>query len=641
MIYPDSLNRKFAYFEVPDVLQSVLIKKNLSVLLAIAIIASSLSVVSYQYSAYTSEEVVRIASDDIVLNAQNEAYDLSRIVVNKIDSVTTNLQILANAPSIQSGNVEDISQLFDAAQYSTEDLTEYYMWIDSDGAIMTASNIARAGYLYNTLWQSEKPPFLAEPQKTGGIYYSGIIKSPSDNTERLYIAYPIVYSLQQNEILGGDFRGVIVASIRLDTLGAILTSELSPTFQSDVSLAGITGEMVYSVDRSMIGKNIFEDPSYLTAPILPELRGDVEAETMQFLKSSNVQRQAAVKNINSEDQTFTLASHPIIHNGNHFWTLYIIAPHVLTDNVADLLAEQDAFIMTVLGVIGAVSVGMAYLVLSWNNRLEATVRARTQELGDVNASLTESNEQLAMANNQLELHGRLQREFIDVAAHELRTPIMPILGMTDILESKFRQSKSGEILLKRDDFEIVSRNARRLERLATDILDATRIETRSLHLNREQFDLYEIAELAVNDIKNQFANDRIRYATQIDRGTYVFADKSKLIQVLSNILSNAAKFTDDGGITVKGKVVSMNGQDTVRISVSDTGTGIDPEVLTRLFTKFTSRSGADRAQVGSGLGLYISKGIVEAHGGRIWAENNKDGKGCTFWLDFPLMSLAS
>lgn len=131
--------------------QSVLVKKNLWVLLGIIVIASSLSIVSYQYSVYTSEEINRIASDDVVLNAQNEAYDLSRIVVNKIDSVTTNLQVLANAPSIQSGNAGDIAQLFDAAQYSTEDLTEYYMWLDSDGTIMTASNIARASYLYNTL----------------------------------------------------------------------------------------------------------------------------------------------------------------------------------------------------------------------------------------------------------------------------------------------------------------------------------------------------------------------------------------------------------------------------------------------------------------------------------------------------------
>jgi signal transduction histidine kinase len=82
---------------------------------------------------------------------------------------------------------------------------------------------------------------------------------------------------------------------------------------------------------------------------------------------------------------------------------------------------------------------------------------------------------------------------------------------------------------------------------------------------------------------------------------------------------------------------SANGQNTIRISVSDTGTGIDLEVLPRLFTKFTNKADMDRAQIGSGLGLYISKGIIETHGGRIWADNNKDGKGCTFWVDIPLL----
>src|SRR5688572_27010499 len=228
----------------------ILVKKNLVVLLIIGSIAFSLSIASYQYAIFTSNEISRIASDDTSLNAQSEAYDLSRIVVNKIDSITTNLQILASAPSIQSGSSAEIAQLFDAAQYSTEELTEYYMWLNSDGVIKGASNVARAVYHYETIWQSEKPPFLTEPQKTGNVYYSKVIRSLSDDVGRLYIAHPIVYSLQQNEGLMGDFRGVIVASIRLDTLGRILTDELSPTFQSDVSLANTDGTLVYSVDKS-------------------------------------------------------------------------------------------------------------------------------------------------------------------------------------------------------------------------------------------------------------------------------------------------------------------------------------------------------------------------------------------------------
>jgi signal transduction histidine kinase len=614
-----------------------LVRKNLLMLVAIASIASSLSIVSTQHSIHTSNEIRRIASDDIVLNAQNEAYDLSRIVVNKIESVATNLQILANGPSVQSGRALDIAQLFDAAQYSTEDLTEYYMWLDADGVIVSASNIARASYQYNSIWQSEKPPFLTEPQKTATVYYSSIIKSPADNIERLYIAYPIIYSLQQDESLVGDFRGVIVAAMRLDTLGTILTSELSPTFDSDVSLTDVSGDMVYSVDRSVIGKNVFENPAYLTTPVLKELGPEAGTQIAEFLTASNSRQQAELVSIRVDDRTFTIASHPVARQGNHFWTLYITAPHLFTDNVDALLATQDAFTMITLIAIVAVAVGMTYIILSWNKRLEGIVKARTIELDSSNRSLLESNLRLEQANEQLKVHSNLQREFVNIAAHELRTPIMPILGMVDIIESKFHQARDDKIILFKSDFEIISRNSQRLERLATDILDVSRIETQSLRLNKERFDLYETIEHTVNDIKNQFPNNKVAYSIQAKKEMHIYADKSKLGQVLSNLLSNAAKFTDQGNITVAANVqTGTNDKGNMLISISDTGTGIDPEVWPRLFSKFTNKAGPERAQTGAGLGLYISKGIVEAHGGQISAENNKDGKGCTFWINIPL-----
>jgi signal transduction histidine kinase len=279
----------------------------------------------------------------------------------------------------------------------------------------------------------------------------------------------------------------------------------------------------------------------------------------------------------------------------------------------------------------------AYLVLSWNKRLESTVKARTLDLDRSNASLVEANIRLEVANEQLKVHANLQREFVNIAAHELRTPVMPILGITDLLESKFRHDDSDEITLKRDDFEIISRNSRRLERLATDILDVSRIDTRSLSLNLEVFNIHEMICHVVDDTKNQFPNDRIRYVVEAEKGMLIRADKSKTGQVLSNLLNNAAKFTDEGEIKVACNIQKSDdsGDEYVRISVSDTGTGIDPSMLLRLFTKFSNYPGMSRDQVGSGLGLYVSKGIVEAHGGRIWAANNEDGKGCTFWISLP------
>ena len=617
----------------------ILQRKNLFALFVIIGIASSFSILSSRLSIQTSSEIVGIAAEDITRIAQDEAHDLSRVVVNKIDSVTTNLQVLSNSPSIQSEDAVRTAQFFDAAQYSTEEVTDYYMWLDSDGTIRAASNLARASYQYNIMWPSEKPPFLTEPQRTGAVYYSGVIQSPSENTGRVYIAYPIIYSLQQDQRLLGDFRGVIVASIRLDTLGALLTSELSPTIESDVSLADLSGTVIYSVDKSAISMNIFDNPSYITTPILPELTDDSKASIAALLADSTTRAEPGAKIVNANDRTFTIAHSPVVHNGNHFWTLYIIAPHVFTDNVAAMLARQDTFTIASLAVIGIVAVGMAYAILSSNKRLENIVRIRTRELEEANNSLSYSNKQLASANEQLKTHDKLQKEFINVAAHELRTPIMPILAISDVLESKFRQSGHEQITLNVSDYAIISRNARRLERLATDILDVTRIEAQSIRLNKETFNLHELVEHAVSDIRNQFPRDKVKYSIEMDKQTRVYADRSKIGQVLSNLLINAAKFTDEGVITVGTMESNSDGEnDTIRVFISDTGIGIDNATLPRLFTKFANNSGSDRAQTGSGLGLYISKGIVEAHGGDIRGGNNADGKGATFYFTLPLVS---
>jgi signal transduction histidine kinase len=616
----------------------ILQRKNLFALFVIIGIASSFSILSSRLSIQTSSEIVDIAAEDITRIAQDEAHDLSRVVVNKIDSVTTNLQVLSNSPSIQSEDTVSTAQFFDAAQYSTEEVTDYYMWLDSDGTVRAASNIARASYQYNIMWQSEKPPFLTEPQRTGAVYYSGVIHSPSEDTARVYIAYPIIYSLQQDQRLLGDFRGVIVASIRLDTLGALLTSELSPTIESDVSLADLSGTVIYSVDKSAIGMNIFDNPAYITTPILQELTDDSKASVAALLTDST-RAEPDAKIINANDRTFTIAHSPIVHNGNHFWTLYIIAPHVFTDNVAAMLARQDTFTTASLAVTGIVAVGMAYVILSSNKRLEHIVRIRTRELEEANDSLSDSNKQLASANEQLKTHDRLQKEFINVAAHELRTPIMPILAISDVLESKFRQSGHEQITLNVSDYAIISRNARRLERLATDILDVSRIEARSIRLNKEVFNLHELVEHSVNDVRNQFPRDKVKYSVEMDKQTTIYADRSKIGQVLSNLLINAAKFTDEGVITVGTMESSSESErNAINVFVSDTGIGIDNATLPRLFTKFANNAGFDRTQTGSGLGLYISKGIIEAHGGEIRGGNNSHGKGATFYFTLPLTS---
>ena len=254
---------------------------------------------------------------------------------------------------------------------------------------------------------------------------------------------------------------------------------------------------------------------------------------------------------------------------------------------------------------------------------------------------TELHQKLSKMYEQLRIHDKMQKEFIDIAAHELRTPIQPILGLTGILRSN--NSRDRRSAAEQDELlDVIMRNAKRLQRLADDILDVTKIESESLNLKKEFFNLNDVIANTIDDIianivKKSQQGDLIKLVYQ-PRDIFIEADKARIAQVVFNILSNAVKFTEakvNGGegergiININTEKVDDDGQAIV--SIKDTGIGIDSGIMPRLFEKFASKSFQ-----GTGLGLYICKSIVEAHGGKIWAENNIDGKGATFSFSLPI-----
>jgi signal transduction histidine kinase len=239
---------------------------------------------------------------------------------------------------------------------------------------------------------------------------------------------------------------------------------------------------------------------------------------------------------------------------------------------------------------------------------------------------------------QLKRQDKMQKDFINIAAHELRTPIQPILGLTENLISHAKDIEQAKLL------EVVSRNANRLKRLTEDILDITKIESQSLNLKKERFNLNDIIVNSIDDMmtmtNKQFSNkiekNLIKLQYHQTQDIFVEADKGRINQVIHNLLDNAVKFTNVGTISINAQIKNgdKNDNEQLLVSVKDTGSGIDPEIMPRLFTKFATKSDTG---TGLGLGLYISKSIVEDHGGRIWAENNKDGeKGSTFYFSLPL-----
>ena len=228
-------------------------------------------------------------------------------------------------------------------------------------------------------------------------------------------------------------------------------------------------------------------------------------------------------------------------------------------------------------------------------------------------------------NKQLKAHSLMQEEFINIAAHELRTPTQAILGYSELaMESE--ELKETELNLLRP----IHNNAERLSKIIEDVLSITKIESQTLKLNKVKVDINEKIQDVINDVKNQIKNtDKLQIVfPEPKEPLYIEADKIRLYQVIANLLGNAIKFTREGTITFS---TNVRDNDELTVIVKDTGTGLHPDILPRLFTKF-----ATKADAGTGLGLYISKSIVEAHGGRMWAENNSDGRGATFSFSLPL-----
>ena len=262
-----------------------------------------------------------------------------------------------------------------------------------------------------------------------------------------------------------------------------------------------------------------------------------------------------------------------------------------------------------------------------------------EKLKEANRNLIEREEIIRSQYKKLKESDKMKVQFINVAAHELRTPIQPILGLSEFIRPKVNDKE-------REYVDVIIRNAKRLQRLTENILDVTKIESQSLKLNKEIFNLNDIITNALDDIilnrefknkKNDRSVDYIKLSYR-PKDIFVEADRIRITQVIYNLLNNAMKFIQEGGsITIN----TEKEDNHILVFVKDTGTGIDPEILPHLFSKFASKSFQ-----GTGLGLFISKGIIEAHGGRIWAENNNDNnynnsiadakEGSTFYFTLPM-----
>jgi signal transduction histidine kinase len=623
-------------------------------LIIIAAVAIGLSLLSYQYSILTSEKIATAATQDLKDNARIQAYDMSKSLENRLESIRDNLEILANAPLIELGEYSQARVLVNTAENTTEGFTDSYFWIDEMGKLQWAGAFVDQK-VYDQYYGGDRTdrPYFTEPRDTHQPYFS-TLRDSVDGVSRIYVAYPIIAGNDG----GSTFKGVVVASMNLTSLGSSVTEQLPPDSQGTVSLMDRDGTILYTQNDTLAGKNYFSDEvqSLLFTNYVLANQKDTFNAIMQDSIAGN---SGTGEYSSSSGVPLILAYNPVMFdqgsgNRQDAMSLHLTLPKAFASDIALLIDQQRNLSTIVPAAIGTVAIAIALMIIRWNSKLERTVKERTAKL--------------EAANEQLEDQERAQREFINIAAHELRTPIQPILGLSEIIRegilnlTKQLQMVQGEVVYKqlqnantipaRSDsinrssslsssiekivpmVDVINRNAKRLEKLTSNLLDVSRIENnKSLELSNEKFDLRQKLENVINDMRSVIPNNKdiqIKFESKVRKApVMVEGDRERIFEVISNLLSNAIKFTEEGEVVVV--LDEKDGQAIV--SVRDTGSGIAPEIYPNLFTKFTTKS-----EKGTGLGLFIAKNIIEAHGGKIWAENNSDGRGAMFTFILPTLT---
>jgi signal transduction histidine kinase len=589
---------------------------------AIVVAAIIFSVLTYQYYMRNSTEVQNIAVEHIQNTTLVKVSDLTHLLRNKLDLITVNLDLLSSSPEFIDQRIEVGKIMLNAAQKTTANVVDFYNWVDSNGTSIWSSS-----YAHNTAddkfkeFSTASQLYFGRVKDTLAPVYSNRLRL-IDGQSGLLIIYPIIDT--QNRTLIKDnntnqgFKGAILAGISSHTLNKFLVNQISPLSSANISLIDSNGVMILTGIPKLIDANIFDKKFNLLTErsVVDNKRGRTMIEVM---RSAILNPKTGSTDVVSEGKDLTISYAPVISNGIHYFTMILILPQTLASSLEDLVVQQRNFAIAAMVIIVLSSIGIFFVITYWNKGLRKVVYIQTKELQETTKKLT--------------YHDKLQKEFIDIAAHEFRTPIQSVLGYSEMIHSNLKNFEQYS--------DKIIRNARRLEKLTEDILDVSRIEGKNLQLSKSDFDLNQTIKQVIEDHQTEAQDKAVKIVFESKKNvpTTIYADEARLQQVMNNLLSNAINFTKNGTITITAYKAQVdtdsenNEQDkeSIVVEIKDTGTGINPEMLPRLFEKFATRS-----ESGTGLGLYISKSIVDSHGGKIWAYNNRDGKGATFTFTLPI-----
>jgi signal transduction histidine kinase len=616
------------------------LRKPLASSIIISILIFSIAFGLYFFFRGSAEDSIRELLFEQQKQRQVEsAKSLSEQIESDLDRVIMRLELLAREPALQNGELgtQEASELLKQAE---SDINSQITSIDTLG-LLNSNNI------------------LANISPDEYRNYIGLDRSQTEYVQEVNRSWQPYISSGFTGALGRYIIAIGVPITNLETdrhVGIITTAPLTiQFFERYGNILNINTQYILAVDRN--GK-------YLTAAP-PELVGkDFFGEEVQKLTNGNQDVYRLYENAVKFDEPGSTVfdagggehlatAYPVVYGSQgQIMTVILSTPTAaIYSEIENALFIQKLQTIIILTAATSATSALIFFILRRNAALERKIEKRTSEL--------------RTANEELRNHDRIQKEFINIAAHELRTPIVPILNLSELLYSDLllnsnvkgqqQQQEEEQQNEKLQMLQTILRNANRLLQLSEDILDVTRIESNTLKLRKERLNLDDIILNVVEDYRRQIKNDNVKLIYEpANSVTLIEADRRRLIQVISNLLNNAIKFTKEGTVTVSATIqrsdvdrrnrrnegAAAEEEEEVIIAVKDTGSGIDPELMPRLFTKFATKS-----YQGTGLGLYISKCIVEAHGGRMWAENNNDRsdnrkhQGATFYFTLPVLDM--
>lgn len=598
-----------------------LLERKVTIMISAIVAAAILfSILAYQYFMRNSSDVQHIAVEQIQSTTLVKVSDLTHILKNKLDLVTINLEILSSSHELVDQRVELGKILLNTAQKTTSSVVDFYSWVDRNGtSIWSSPNLSDTVDEKFKVFSTAAQAYFEKIKDTQVPSYSNKIKL-TDGQSGILILYPIIdtqnKTIMQNKT--NEFKGAVLAGISSETLDNFLQGQISPLSSANLSVVDSSGMMILTGIPKLVGANIF-DKKFDTSIGRSVNDNNREKNIINVFRSAVLNPRVGITDVILDGKDVTASYSPVISNGIHYFTLVLILPHTLASSLDDLVEQQRNFAILAMIIIISSAIGIFFVITYWNKGLRKVVYIQTKELQETTKKLT--------------YHDKLQKEFIDIAAHEFRTPIQSVLGYSEIIHANLKNFDQY--------FDKIIRNAKRLQKLTEDVLDVSRIEGKNLQLSKSYFDLNQTIKQVIEDHQKEALNKEVQIIFDFKKNipATVYADEARLQQVIDNLLSNAINFTQNGTITITAyrAQVDINGEidesdrESTVVEIKDTGTGINSEMLPRLFDKFATRS-----MSGTGLGLYISKSIVDSHDGKIWAYNNKDGKGATFTFTLPI-----